>query len=89
MRKYKNAVVGKKQVHIITCNMCGGVIQKNEFGYFDEYFSSEKTWGYGSEHDGETHCIDMCKDCYKELINKMAVSPVSESKNNYSYYSLG
>jgi len=51
----------------VTCNICGKEIDRGEHGYFDNFISVEKTWGYGTEFDGETHKFDICIDCYKKL----------------------
>ena len=60
----------------VQCNACGASINKNDFGYFDEYLSIEKHWGYPSEFDGETHNIDICEDCYKKLLQGLAIKPI-------------
>ena len=59
----------------ICCNQCGRQIEKNEFGYFDDHLSVEKTWGYGTAIDGDTHIFDLCFECYSDLISKFKHPP--------------
>ena len=59
----------------IFCNICGEKIHKNDHGYFEDFVSIEKKWGYHSDFDNETHCIDICQSCYKVLLNKLKIKP--------------
>ena len=46
----------------------------------DQFFSVNQTWGYFSEHDGETDYWDLCQDCYKKLVQSFQIEPdVSEA----------
>ena len=78
--KTRETVEVKKQETIIQdifCNICEEKIHKNEHGYFDDFLSIEKTWGYFSPFDGETHCIDICISCYKTLLDSLKIKPNS------------
>lgn len=75
MKNYRKTLVSCKQVESVVCNMCGNEIEKNPFGYIDEHLSVEKTWGYGSPYDGETHEIDICGHCYEKLLGQLKIKP--------------
>ena len=36
-------------------------------------FSITYGWGYFSKKDGETHSLDLCEDCYDELIKSFNI----------------
>ncbi|MCL2399186.1 MAG: hypothetical protein FWC91_05490 [Defluviitaleaceae bacterium] len=59
----------------VLCNLCGSQIKKNAFGYFEDYLSVTKTWGYGSPADGETHSFDLCYDCYADIVKRFQIPP--------------
>jgi len=65
-------------VQDIFCNICGEKIQKNKLGYFEDFLGINKTWGYHSPFDGETHDFDICLNCYKEILDKMKIKPANE-----------
>jgi len=75
VKNYKDVVLKKKEVCKITCNICADEIPKNEFGYFDDYACLKKTWGYGSEFDGQVHELDFCQKCYRKIYDNLKVSP--------------
>lgn len=75
MIQYRETASVQKEIEKITCNMCGNDIGRNSFGYFDESVHVEKTWGYGSEKDGETHAFDLCEECYNKLISGFKIKP--------------
>ncbi|MCL2565598.1 MAG: hypothetical protein FWE24_07305 [Defluviitaleaceae bacterium] len=77
MKIYKNISIEKqeKTLQDIFCNICGEKIHKNEYGYYDDFLSIEKKWGYHSQFDGETHFIDICQLCYKIFLNNMKLKP--------------
>ncbi len=78
MKTMKKSTVYVETVATVTCNMCGEEIKVNQFGYFDEYVTIEKTWGYGSRYDGETHSIDLCENCYTEMLKKLKINVLSQ-----------
>lgn len=77
MKTRKNINIKKQEsvIQDIFCNICGKKIHKNEFGYYDDFLSIEKKWGYHSQFDNETHCIDICQPCYKVFLNNMKLKP--------------
>ncbi len=75
MKNYKKIKSSKIVVDTIFCNMCGEKIEKDKFGYEADYLSIEKTWGFGSEYDNNTHNIDICQKCYKKFIDNLKIKP--------------
>ena len=81
MKIHKTAITIKEEdtLHEIVCNICGEKILKNEFGYFEDFLEINKTWGYHSSFDGETHDFDICMQCYKKFLDEMKIKPSSEA----------
>jgi len=77
MKIHENIIIEKQEkvIQNIFCNICGEKIHKNELGYYDDFLSIEKRWGYHSQFDDETHCIDVCQLCYKILLDNMKLKP--------------
>ena len=75
MRSFKNVEVTQQRLAAVTCNLCGKTGSRPEADYLDDWFSAEKTWGYGTDYDGETHSFDLCLDCYRKLAESMKVKP--------------
>lgn len=75
MKTYKESSVCIQSLDGVVCNFCGENIKKNDFGYYQDYISFEKQWGYGSPHDGDTHIVDICQHCYEVLLKKMKLPP--------------
>ena len=73
MREYANgtAAVLKK----VICNQCKKELEVTDQMALSEWLSVDKSWGYFSRKDGETHSFDLCEDCYDKLI-KGFVLPV-------------
>ncbi len=85
MRTYKTISVKKQEIEEIYCNVCGKPIQKNNHGYFEDHLHIEKTWGYNSKYDGETHHIDVCQSCYEKWVKQFMLSvKETDSKKNIS-----
>lgn len=55
------------------CNKCGKVIV-DESDYVGNYFSTRFSFGYGSDFDLETHQIDLCDECFDELIKTFKIN---------------
>ncbi len=70
MKRYRNVAVIKKRINKVVCNGCG-----REIPLHSDYLAIDKTWGYGSEYDGERHCLDLCSDCYTRLIKGLKIPP--------------
>ena len=66
MRKYSDDI--KKELAEIYCNKCGKKIITDKGIIKEGVFSITYGWGYFSRKDGETHSLDLCEDCYDELI---------------------
>jgi len=67
----------------VKCNQCGHSVRTDKFGYFDDYVSIRKEWGYFSASDGEIHHIDICMDCYTEWIKSFTIPPQIVSTIEY------
>ncbi len=76
MRVYKTVAIKKQELDEVICNLCGDHIKKDAFGNFEDYLEINKTWGYASNRDGETHRIDICQKCFEKLIQQFKL-PVS------------
>jgi hypothetical protein len=75
MKVYTDNTAVTPELTRVTCNMCGRGIEKNELGYFNDYLSVEKKWGYHSNLDGESHEIDVCLDCYQDWVSQFTIPP--------------
>lgn len=75
MKNFKQIMVYTDKVEKIFCNLCGSEIEKNRFGYFQDYLSINKTWDYDSDFDGSIHSFDICQNCYKNLLVQMKIKP--------------
>lgn len=60
---------------MIRCNACGKEQIVSTNGAQEEFLKIQKTWGYFSEKDGETHRFSLCEACY-DRIRKQFVLPV-------------
>ncbi len=75
MKIFEKKIVTKKQVKYILCNKCGKKINfKHKFKRQD-YLDVKKNWGYHSDYDGQVHSFQICRECYKELINSFEIKP--------------
>lgn len=45
-----------------------------------DYLKIEKNWGYFSNKDGICQCINICEECYDELVQSFEIAP--EEKEN-------
>jgi len=66
MRQTKKIVRVTTETDLVICNMCGEHIKPLK--YHDNFLSVNKTWGYGSAHDGETHSFELCEPCYDRVL---------------------
>ncbi len=73
MRIFKNTNCEKQEVEKVFCNICGKEIEKDIYGYYRDYLHIEKDWGYNSNKDGENHSIDICEECYDNLIKSFKI----------------
>ena len=75
MQVFKERNVTHELVEEVKCNQCGHVMQRDDFGYIEDHLSANKTWGYGSPLDGETHAFDLCHSCYSNLLESFKIPP--------------
>ena len=63
MRTFKKKTV--KVVDQILCDCCGQSCTKE---VDHEYATIEATWGYFSEQDGTKYSIELCENCFNEVL---------------------
>ncbi len=63
----------KKEIEYVICNMCGKKLEKDEYGYFPDFFHGEITWGYNSNKDGRTDIFDLCEQCYDNFVSEFQI----------------
>ena len=81
MKTFLTRQVAVDEISNISCNLCGKSVEKNNMGYFDDYISLTKNWGYHSPYDGESHSIDLCQECYRGWIAQFEIPPAVEEGN--------
>ena len=63
-----------KRLMGVVCNGCGQEIWKGEVeDARRDYVSVDKTWGYFSHKDGESHHFDLCEACYDKWIHAFRI----------------
>jgi hypothetical protein len=80
MRRFITVASEAEKLHTVVCNMCGKEIRWNQFGYLEEHLSIEKNWGFGSPHDGDSHSIDICTECYEQIVHNLKIPPHTYAK---------
>lgn len=78
MKNFDDATMTIKKIKTITCNCCGENIKMNKSGDCYDYVNIEKTWGYFSPLDGETHSMDICSRCYSNIVKSFKIPPFKE-----------
>ncbi|MDR2749574.1 MAG: hypothetical protein LBC41_02835 [Clostridiales bacterium] len=73
MKKYKTIMVESQELETVVCNQCGRAIYVKKGGNADHHVNVVKTWGYGTDWDGEKHEFDLCPDCYRILISQFKI----------------
>ena len=76
MKLYAKKGVIRHEPNEVRCNVCGKAVARNEWGYFMDYISLSKAWGFHSPFDGEAHDMDVCVDCYSMWIKEFNIPPV-------------
>lgn len=69
--KKKTTVIEEDMVSI-TCDRCGKV---DVVPYFSDIQSHSISFGYGSKRDTEVHHMEICDDCYDEIIADFKTPP--------------
>ena len=74
MRKYRC----QEELETVICNCCGKkMIVKN--GILREGgIHIDHAWDYFSEKDGEIHHLDLCENCYDEIISGFRIAVEKE-----------
>lgn len=71
MRTYKTEP--KKVIDKILCDVCGESCTRpipTMLPSFDhEYATLEATWGYFSEQDGTQYNIELCENCFNDVLS--------------------
>lgn len=57
----------------IICNKCG---KKFDMWDTQEDFSIHRHCGYGTKYDGSVINLDLCCNCFEELVQSCAISPL-------------
>ncbi|MBP3337980.1 MAG: hypothetical protein J6L69_01080 [Lachnospiraceae bacterium] len=78
MRKYKDKETN--QLSKVFCNRCGKKMKVKDGIIMEGNFSIEYNWGFFSNKDCERHIIDLCEDCYDEMVREFKV-PVDIEQN--------
>ena len=69
MRKY-----GKDgRLENVICNRCGKKLAVKHGIVREGVFTSDHTWDFFSEKDGEVHHFDLCEECYDEVTAEFRV----------------
>lgn len=77
MRKY--ARKNSYKIKEMFCNCCGKQINIEQGIIKEGVLSMDYSWGYFSDKDGEIHSIDLCEECYNEIVCKFKI-PVDTAK---------
>lgn len=61
--------------HTVICNMCG-----KEFDRYDleQGIGLGGRLKYGSIHDGKRYLLDLCCDCFDNILDQCVVSPLED-----------
>ena len=66
MRKY-----GKDgRLETVICNRCGKKLAVKHGIVREGVFTSDHTWDFFSEKDGENHSFDVCEECYDRICSE-------------------
>lgn len=78
MREYTKGL--KTIVRKVICNQCKKELQIENEAASTDWLAVDKTWGYFSGKDGETHSFDLCEECYDRLIRGFALPVTVEEQ---------
>ena len=67
MRKYKC----NGELETVICNACGKKMAVKNGIIREGVLRIDHTWDYFSEKDGEVHHLDICEECYDNLIQTL------------------
>jgi len=66
------------QGKMIYCNKCGRPICMEEAVEKSDYLRIEKNWGYFSNKDGNIEKINICEECYDDMVKSFQIPPTVE-----------
>ena len=78
MRKYKNRETN--ELLKVSCNRCGKKMNVKNGIILEGNFSVEYNWGYFSNKDCERHILDLCEECYNQIVKEFKI-PVDIESN--------
>jgi len=76
MKLFVQTNTAQDKLASVQCNVCGKEVAQNEWGYFMDYVSMDKLWGYHSPYDGQAHELDVCVDCYRSWVGGFEIPPM-------------
>ena len=65
MRRYN----GGNHLESVVCNCCGKKLVVKDGIIREGVLTINHAWDFFSEKDGEVHHMDLCEDCYDEMIS--------------------
>ncbi len=68
------------QQKMVYCNKCGRAICLEDPVEKVDYLKIHKDWGYFSNKDGIGQDINICEDCYDDMVKGFQIPP-TEVKN--------
>lgn len=71
MKTYKKEL--KKIVDKIFCDCCGQSCTTTSPIIEHEYATIEATWGYFSNQDGIQYNIEICENCFNEIVESIKI----------------
>lgn len=70
MRKYNS----DGQIKTVVCNSCGKKIVVEGGIVREGMIAVDHTWDFFSEKDGEVHRMDLCENCYDDIISQFIIA---------------
>jgi hypothetical protein len=58
----------RRVVDDVSCDICGKSTTNNT-NVGPDYATLESCWGYGSKHDGSKYDIELCENCFFEVLD--------------------
>jgi hypothetical protein len=65
MKTYKEKII--KAIDDVNCDVCGKSATTMNMG--PSWAELSACWGYGSIHDGYQYEIDICENCFSDVMN--------------------
>jgi len=66
MKTFKEQL--RRVVDDVSCDICGKSTTNNT-NIGPDYATLESCWGYGSKHDGSKYDIELCENCFFEVLD--------------------